>query len=110
MVQDLFWLLFHFPQFSAVACLAKFFVPIHPRCKLLGTACLQQSSMSAGLLLKFHTCNEPSSVTSLQVKKSVIALSLREMKGTVVLTFFFCFSCYPFFREKEGSVVGHIYF
>lgn len=58
MVPDLLWLLFHFHQFLGDVFLAKSLVPIHLLCELLGTAHLQQSSMWAGLLLKFHTCND----------------------------------------------------
>ncbi|XP_062174276.1 uncharacterized protein LOC133879646 isoform X3 [Alnus glutinosa] len=46
MVQDPFWLLFHFLLFLAVAYLVKSLLPLHQHCELLATVCLQQSSMS----------------------------------------------------------------
>lgn len=57
MLQALFWLPFHFLLFLVVAYLVRSLVLLHQHWKLLGTACLQQSSMLVGLLLRFHTCN-----------------------------------------------------
>lgn len=66
---DLSWLPSHFHQFLVVACLAKFLVLIHLFWKLLGIACLLQYSMLAGLLLKYHTCNQ---ITCLLLFKNCI--------------------------------------
>lgn len=62
MLEAQFWWPFPFLLFLVVACHVRSWEPIHLQRKQLDTVCLLQFSMWAGLLLKFHICNDLPSV------------------------------------------------
>lgn len=62
MLEAQFWWPSPFLLFLVVACHVRSWEPIHLQRKQSDTVCLLQFSMWAGLLLKFHICNDLPSV------------------------------------------------